>query len=64
MRFPGEALLVLAFGFAGVIFWRLHVARLRPTDAQGKTAATNGAISLGQYAVPPDKQYLLIKPGE
>lgn len=68
MRFPAEVLLVLAFGFAVVIFWRLHHAAIPdPTAPMAKDtgAASRGslALNLGQNAVAPDKQWLLIRPG-
>lgn len=69
MRFPAEVLLVLAFGFAVVIFWRLHHARVPDptvpaTEKRGGSATLgNLTLRLGQNAVAPERQWLLIRPG-
>lgn len=69
MRFPAEVIITLALGFAAAIFWRLHVARLGNQPSAPPPAAIGtppGApyLPLGQYAVIPSRQWLLISPGQ
>lgn len=63
MRFPAEVILVIALGFAAVIFWRLHERRALPL-ASGNPPPGANVLPLGQFAVAPDKQWLLIQPGQ
>jgi hypothetical protein len=61
-----DALLIIALGLAGLIFWRLHQARISPpSDPASQPGAPPGAavLALGQYAVAPSRQWLLIAPG-
>jgi ABC-type Fe3+-siderophore transport system permease subunit len=68
----GPALVIaVALGLAGLIFWRLHRGALAHSGVIGasKAAANSGApvgaaIPLGQWAVAPDRQWLLLQPGE
>jgi len=62
-----DAILILALLLAGVVFWRLHQARIAPAtatpaDSPGAPAGA-GTLALGQYAVAADRQWLLIQPG-
>jgi hypothetical protein len=64
-----DFILLLALGLAGLIFWRLHQARIQaPGAAAAEPGATGTApaptLALGQWAVDPARQWLLIQPGQ
>lgn len=61
-----DGILIVALAIAGLIFWRLHRSRLSPpADPASEPGAPTGVnvVPLGQFAVAPDRQWLLITPG-
>lgn len=64
-----DTILILALGLAAFVLFRLHQAGIlgpQPGQASPDPAAAppgTSFVALGQYAVAPDKQWLLIKPG-
>jgi hypothetical protein len=59
--------LLLALGLAGLVFWRLNWWRTQ-VPPQSASAAAAGAptslwVPLGQNAVAPDRQWLLLPRG-
>lgn len=65
-----DTILIVALALAGFIFYRLHKARIAGSagtaPAPGNPFTPPGAsvVPLGQYVVQPDRQWLLIQPGQ
>jgi ABC-type enterobactin transport system permease subunit len=68
----GPALVIAAaLGLAGLIFWRLHRGAVLSSGVIGGSAAASNsgapigaAVPLGQWAVSPDRRWLLLQPGQ
>lgn len=69
MKAGPEIILLVALAFGGWIFWRLThggravaaVLRTPPPPASPTTSVP--MLQLGQFAVAPDKQWLVLRPG-
>jgi hypothetical protein len=61
--------LMAALGLAAAIFMRLHRRGAAAVPGAAAAAAAGGApagavVPLGQWAVRPDRQWLLLQPGQ
>lgn len=61
-----ELILLAALAMAGFVFWRVYNRRaIEGASLAPAPGAPAGSpfLPLGQYAVAPDRQWLLIRPG-
>lgn len=59
---PG-VLLLIALAFAFVLFRRLHMQGGPPPGQSGAPAGA-ATVQLGQFAVAPSRQWLIVQPGQ
>jgi hypothetical protein len=61
-----DAILIVALGLAGFVFWRLSRLHADTAAPPPPPAGTGGTVwlQLGQNAVAPDRQWLLLQPGQ
>jgi hypothetical protein len=59
-----EMILLAALAFAGFVFWRIYERRTAPSAVPAPGAPPGEPfLALGQFAVAPDRRWLLIRPG-
>jgi hypothetical protein len=57
-------ILCAALGLAALIAVRLHRAGVLPLPPAAGSPPGTSTVALGQWAVAPDRQWLLIQPGQ
>lgn len=61
-----DGILIVALGLAGLIYWRIYQRNVQVQSAPQSLGLPPGIglMPLGQFSVQPDRQWLLLPPGQ